>query len=108
MAKLEELEEALGKSKVVELVDNEFEEDPDGGEELLATQDVIEAISLLSKCMHFLDYLSDTDLCKSVTKREREGMGRLSEIVRTYLDEVSDHYEDSEEEEVEDELSIKA
>lgn len=55
-------------------------------------QDILDAISLLSKGMHLLDYMSDVELCKSVTKRERDSMARLSEKIHQFLDEVENVY----------------
>lgn len=70
----------------------EVDEFSDDGEDALMLHDISEAMSLLTKCLHLFDYVGDTDLCKSVTKRERESMSRLSEQVREFLDEVEPNY----------------
>ena len=95
MASLEDFEESQVK-KVAEV--EVLESDEFGPDEADIAQDILDALSLLSKCMHLLDYLSDPDLCKSVTKRERDSMSRLSESVRTYLDAVEGNYVEGEEE----------
>lgn len=96
MANLDDLEASLVKcADKLGGAKAEFDEVPElEGEELLMYQDVIDAIELLKKCMHLLDYMSDTDLCKSITKREREVMGRVSNSVGEYLDEVVIRYEE--------------
>lgn len=94
MPSLEDLERTI---KQAEVVDEDDGTDEENGEELLVEQDIQDAIGILRKCMHLLDYVSDTDLCKSVTKRERETMGRLSEMVREYLEEVDQHYDEGQE-----------
>lgn len=85
----------------LELLNKEKDEDfEDGGEEILVENDMQEALDWLNKCMHLLDYMSDTLLCKSITKRERETMGRVSEGLRGFLDDIGSHYaedDDSEE-----------
>ena len=58
-------------------------------------QDLLDALSLLNKCMHLLDYLGDTDLCKSVTKRERQSMSGLSQKVGVFLDNIDGVYDDN-------------
>lgn len=59
--------------------------------------DILDSLDLLRKCMHLLDYLSDPDLCKSVTKRERDTMARLSESVDEFLDDAETKYEEVQE-----------
>lgn len=82
MAQLEELETECKRPP----------EPLDDADEINA--DILDAISLLTKCVRLLDYVGDTDLCKSVTKRERESMVRLSESVKEYLDNVEHVYEE--------------
>jgi hypothetical protein len=89
MATLEDLEasrkapkEAPKEAEPVEEFDDDY------------NQDMLDALSLLNKCMHLLDYISDRDLCKTVTNREREVMGRVSESIRIYLDAVEGSYEE--------------
>ena len=95
MASLEELVLTAKQNEKVEV--EEFA----SGEDDMMSQDILDALSLLSKCTHLLDYLSDLDLCKSITKKERGSMANLSEQVKTYLDEVEHNYEDVEVEEEE-------
>lgn len=92
---MEELEAVLARTK-----DSDEYDDDSGGEEELFSQDILEAFALLRKCTKMLDFLSDVDLCKGLTKRERESMGRLAEKVRDYLDETEQHYEEDEETDV--------
>jgi len=91
MAKIEELESELV------LNDSDFIEEG-GDDELAIANDVIAALSLLKKSMHLLDYMGDSDLCKTITKRERETMSRVSDSIREFLDDVGSHYEDEEDE----------
>ena len=93
MASLEELVLTAKQNEKVEV--DEFAPDDDN----MMRQDILDALSLLSKCVHLLDYMSDSDLCKSITKKERGSMSNLSEQVKTYLDEVEHNYEDGEVEE---------
>ena len=92
MTDLEEME--MTAAKVVTVPDAEYPEV--GEEEDLLLQDILDAMSLLNKCMRLLDYMSDADLCKTITKRERENMSRLSEQVKAYLDEVEGNYQGEE------------
>ena len=69
----------------------------DDGEEILMLQDIQESLSLLRKVKRMLDYISDTELCKTVTKRERAVMLQTSHDVGAYLDNVSANYEETEE-----------
>jgi hypothetical protein len=54
--------------------------------------DVIDGMGLLGSVKTLLDYLSDPLLCKTVTKRERDIMDKLSEKIREYLCEVEPTY----------------
>jgi hypothetical protein len=90
MATLEDLKTAAKEAEVVD----EFEGDHP---ELEQARDMEEAISLLNKSMHLMAVLSDTDLCKSVSKRERNVLSHMSDQIRLFLDEVSDYYGDGEE-----------
>lgn len=69
-------------------------DESDGGEELLMLQDLHDGVSLLSKVKTLLDYTGNIELCKSLTKRERETMAKISGEVGDYLDSVSGHYEE--------------
>jgi hypothetical protein len=96
---LNEMEQSLAKCKekiknVDVVVVDEF---PDDEETMV--QDVYDSMSLLTQCMHLLDYISDKELCPAVSKRERDSMARLSDKVRVFLDNMNVAYNDSEEEE---------
>lgn len=93
MATLEDLKESA-KAIQAEVVDDEFDED--GGIEALQAQDMSEAINLLNKCMHLMAVFADKDLCRSLTKRERDVLSHMSEQVRLFLDDVGQHYDESE------------
>lgn len=94
MAQLEELEAAVICKQAEPVEDDGTFENEHGGEEVLMEDDILEAIDLLHKCMHLLDYIADPDLCKTVTKRERKVMVNVANSLRTYLDEVGTHYID--------------
>lgn len=72
--------------------DDEFPDEGDGGEELLLQQDIIDAITLLSKVKRLLSYVGDVELCKTVTKRERDVMAKVCSEVTGYLDSVAQNY----------------
>lgn len=55
-------------------------------------QDILDALSLIAKAKTLFDYLSDTDLCKGISKKERGSMIRLSEKMKAFIDEVEDNY----------------
>ncbi len=95
---IEELEAMENRAAPTELDGEVFDEDDESGEELLVYKDMNEALALLRKSMHLLDYLADYDLCKSIKKAERESMARLSEIIDGFLDETEGNYAESEEE----------
>lgn len=59
--------------------------------------DIDEALTLLSKAMKLLDALSDVDICKTLTKRERDAMERVSGLIREFLDDVESNYVNDEE-----------
>ena len=98
MASLENLKQVAVKPipKQAIPVQEEFE-DEDNGDEELASQDMIEGLALLTKCLNLMNFLADRDLCKSLTIRERDSLGRLSDMVREFLDDKSSHYEEEEE-----------
>lgn len=82
------------------VIDGEFEDD-DGGEELLIRQDLLDAMVLLRKCMYLFNYLTDIDLCKAISKKERDTMSRVAQTVLAYLDDVEYNYtEQAKEEEI--------
>lgn len=86
----EEFEEKYAKK-----AEEEFE-DTEGQEELLIRQDILDAISLLGKVKTLLDYVGNVELCKTLTKRERETMAKISVQVGDYLDNVTPNYEETE------------
>lgn len=71
----------------------EAEED---GEDFLH-EDVADALTLLSKALTMLNYISDPILCKAISNRERAGMNRLSTKIREFIDEVEGSYTEVEE-----------
>lgn len=93
MASIEDLEEDA-KDKTLTAEVDEFDE----GIEDLMRADMEDALSWLNKCLHLLNYISDKDLCKTISKRERDSMAWLSEAIREFLDDVETHYKDEEEE----------
>lgn len=89
VATIEELE--AGKlEKDAKAVDSDFVTD----DESPIYADLVDAIELLKKAMCLLDYMSDTDLCKAVSKRERDAMLRLSDKITTFVIETENNYED--------------
>ena len=64
-------------------------DDTDDDQMLVDLQD---AIHLLTKCKTLLDYVSDPDLTKGITNRERDSMTRLAQQMRDYLGEVEATY----------------
>lgn len=93
MAGMEEMEAAFALCKVNKAKQAEVADDFES-EELLIYQDVRNALTLLHKCVHMLDYMADTDTCKSVSKRERDNMDRLSQQVKEFLEDTEGNYED--------------
>lgn len=75
---------------------DEFPDDTDGQEELLMRQDILDGISLLGKVKTLLDYTGNVDLCKALTKRERDTMAKVSVQITDYLDSVAANYEGEE------------
>lgn len=69
------------------------EDEYEGQEELLVRQDILDAIILLKKVMHMLNYVSNTELCKTVSKRERTVMETVAIEVGEFLDEVEPNYD---------------
>lgn len=97
--KLDELEKVMAPKAKSDDGGSEFVVgDEEEEEEDALRQDILDATSLLSKCMHLFDYLGDTDLCKTVTKRERETMSRMSELCKDFLDGIENAGYEGEEE----------
>jgi hypothetical protein len=92
MANLDEMEQALVKckDKVEGVVVDDFEDED------TMIQDIYDSMGLLNQSMHLLDYLSDPDLCRAVSKRERDSMARLSDRIRLFLDNMNAAYEEHE------------
>lgn len=86
MATIEDLEER----KLKEPKTDEFVDDQDG----LIYADLVAALGLLKKATLLLDYCSDTDLCKTVSKRERNAMSRLSDKISSFVSETEESYGD--------------
>lgn len=76
----------------VKVDDGQFENEEDDS----VQDDIREAISLLRKSRTMLCYLADPDLCKSLSKRERDAMDRLNTILYEFLVEVGPAYEEEE------------
>ena len=93
MTDLETLDKLHAKKVVeAEVVQNDLEES--GEEESLVTNDLCNGVQLIRKCFVLLDYMSDKDLCKTLSQRERDAMIRLSDRLHEYNDEVTAEYED--------------
>lgn len=73
----------------------EWVEDEDPGEDQ-ATLDIQEAMALLITTKTMIDYIANPSLCKVVSKRERDIMGKLSEKIRTFLASVEPTYSEGE------------
>lgn len=84
---LDEFEEKYRKKK------DDSESEFEGGEELLAQQDIIDAIALLVKTHTLLKYCADVELVKTLTKRERVTMGNVAGEIGDFLDSVAANYE---------------
>lgn len=93
MMTIDELK-ATRKDPVEEVptVSDESTSDEPMSDEEMQDLDMRDALDLLNKCMHLLDYLSDDVLCKTITKKERDSMARLSDLVKEYLDVTEDSY----------------
>ena len=63
--------------------DGEF--DPDEDQQLL---DLKDAVLLLGLSMRLLNYVGDVELCKTLSKRDRDAMDRVATKIREFLDEV--------------------
>ena len=77
---LDEMEAA--RTEYLALEDDK--EEAEGEDQTLS--DLLDSLSLLSQCKRLLDYMSDPDLCKNLSKRERDSMSRLSEKLKDHLD----------------------
>lgn len=91
---IEELDRTGGESKPL----SNTQDVPSDDSNQMFT-DIQEAITLFSTVRTLLDYISNTDLCKTVSRREREIMGKVSEKVRVFLASTEPTYLESEEEE---------
>jgi hypothetical protein len=57
-------------------------------DEALEYNDLVNALDLLGKCAVFFSYLQDKELCKSLTKRERDTAGRMAVRLFEFVTEV--------------------
>lgn len=69
--------------------EGEFENEDDK-----AIVDLFDGTVLLNKCMVMLGYLADPDFIKVISKKERDGMNKLTTKIKSYLDEVEGQYEE--------------
>lgn len=93
MANLDELEALAAKKADM----TPLPEEEDVAEEY-RNQDILDAMSLLTKCRKLLDFIGDKDLCKGLTKPVRIVCGDLGESVNEFLDGVGETYDEVEEE----------
>ena len=66
----------------------------DQGEEVLMENDLHESFSLLRKVKTLLDYVGNVELCKTLSKKERVTMIKVSSQISSFLDETAVHYEE--------------
>lgn len=85
----------LEETKQVDGEVMEDEEDEPQDEQIMA--DLQEAFDLIHRAKTMLDYISDPQLCKTISKRERETMTRLSGNLADYLNETAESYNEVEE-----------
>lgn len=72
--------------------DGELIQDNEAFDEEQLVADLSEAIILLKRSKTLIDYLSDPELCKAVSKRERGSMTKLSGKLGEYIDSVESSY----------------
>jgi hypothetical protein len=87
MADLEEMEQQLAKVQDGVIVEEE-------GEDEDLREDFFEAVSLLARCQTLLQFAADPELCKSLTKRDRDIMWRVSGQIKQFKDAVEGVYDD--------------
>ena len=56
--------------------------------------DLHESFSLLRKVKTLLDYVGNVELCKTLSKKERVTMIKVSSQISSFLDETAVHYEE--------------
>jgi hypothetical protein len=78
---VQELEAQLAEKQAVR--DDEYEDVGD-----LAVDELNKASDLLKQCRTMLEFISDPDFCKSITKRERKAIATLLEKIYTTTDEI--------------------
>jgi hypothetical protein len=78
---VQELEAQLAEKQAVR--DDEYEDVGD-----LAVDELNKASDLLKQCRTMLEFISDPDFCKSITKRERKAIAKLLEKIYTTTDEI--------------------
>jgi hypothetical protein len=93
MATIEELE-----AQALKQPEKEQDFEPEAQDKDLL-EDFWEATSLLAKARTLLDFMSDPELCKGLSRRERDSMSRLAERLNGFLDNVDGVYESEEFEE---------
>ena len=69
-------------------------EEFDQGEDVLMENDLHESFILLRKVKTLLDYIGNAELCKTLSKKERMTMLKVSGQIASYLDETAVNYED--------------
>lgn len=75
----------------------EVEAEPKGdGEDILMLRDIRDSLSLLGRVTRLLGYIGDVELCRALSKRERETITRVNTDITAYLDDVTAHYEEEE------------
>ena len=86
---LQELEAQAARAKAAEVVDPEFEGDDD---DIKVLVDLHDGMVLLDQTMRLLGYIGDANLCRALSKKERDAIGRLGGRIKSYLDEVQGQY----------------
>lgn len=85
---LEQLDALYGTPKPQDPLEAEpFEQD----EQALA--DIQEAMGILCTVKTMLDYVANPDLVKTITKRERDNLNKVSEKVRRFLATIEPTYD---------------
>jgi len=95
MVDVEKLEE-LHAQRMVEAEVVEEEEDAEDIDETQAQtfEDLCKGVNLIRRCTVLLDFMSDPDLVRTISKREREAMIRMSDLLHAYNEDVTSGYEE--------------
>jgi len=87
--------DALEEGLKTKTVDGEVEDEDDSpfeaDEEQLMT-DINEALILIKRSKTLIDYISDPELCKTMSKRERLSMLKLSGKLAEYVSSIEGTY----------------